>query len=250
MVKREASNQMRREFPANFHNRMRRELHARLLFQLKPRAAASTIVAYARGYLVRRLMRTERVQATRAAASTIVAYARGYLVRRLMRTERVQATVQTIRDALLCALQLHQDRGGIRGADVDLHRRLIQQITAACYSLHDTFVAAPASARCAAIAADRARRRALLQRATPPPRGKRTDVMSQSHIGVFTRPRKTPPSAMTQSNYGNTVEPARPPPLTKHPVAVPPLTKHPVAVPDDSFRKTVVAHNHNTCIIL
>ncbi|XP_037971142.2 uncharacterized protein LOC105384310 isoform X1 [Plutella xylostella] len=146
----------------------------------------------------------------RAAASTIVAYARGYLVRRLMRTERVQATVQTIRDALLCALQLHQDRGGIRGADVDLHRRLIQQITAACYSLHDTFVAAPASARCAAIAADRARRRALLQRATPPPRGKRVDIMSQSHIGVFTRPRKTPPSAMTQSNYESFSDLTRP----------------------------------------
>lgn len=45
-----------------------------------------------------------------------------------MRTERVTATVQTIRDALLCALQLHQDREGIRGADVDLHRRLIQQV--------------------------------------------------------------------------------------------------------------------------
>lgn len=64
----------------------------------------------------------------RAAATKIVALAKGYLVRRLMRTERVQATVQTIKDALLCALQLHQDREGIRGADVDLHRRLIQQV--------------------------------------------------------------------------------------------------------------------------
>ncbi|XP_048478394.1 uncharacterized protein LOC105384310 isoform X2 [Plutella xylostella] len=85
-----------------------------------------------------------------------------------------------------------------------------EEITAACYSLHDTFVAAPASARCAAIAADRARRRALLQRATPPPRGKRVDIMSQSHIGVFTRPRKTPPSAMTQSNYESFSDLTRP----------------------------------------
>lgn len=45
-----------------------------------------------------------------------------------MRTERVKGIVQTIKDALLCALQLHQDREGIRGADVDLHRRLIQQV--------------------------------------------------------------------------------------------------------------------------
>ncbi|XP_035440430.2 uncharacterized protein LOC118269429 isoform X3 [Spodoptera frugiperda] len=99
-----------------------------------------------------------------AAATKIVAVAKGYLVRRLMRTDRVQSTVQTIKDALLCALQLHQDREGIRGADVDLHRRLIQQITAACYSLHDTFVASTAAERCAMIAADRGRRRSLAAR--------------------------------------------------------------------------------------
>ncbi|KAI5635191.1 calcium-dependent calmodulin binding domain-containing protein [Phthorimaea operculella] len=102
------------------------------------------------------------------AATKIVACAKGYLVRRLMRTERVQATVQTIRDALLCALQLHQDREGIRGADVDLHRRLIQQITAACYSLHDTFVSSTASERCALIAADRGRRQALATKQPTP----------------------------------------------------------------------------------
>ncbi|XP_063624390.1 uncharacterized protein LOC134796274 isoform X2 [Cydia splendana] len=136
-----------------------------------------------------------------AAASTIVAHAKGYLVRRLLRTERVQATVQTIKDALLCALQMHQDRAGIRGADVDLHRRLIQQITAACYSLHDTFVASTPAERCALIAADRERRR------QKPARPYRTDVMSQSHSGAF--PARAPPprsgshSTMTQSHYGN-----------------------------------------------
>ncbi|XP_061716668.1 uncharacterized protein LOC133524588 isoform X2 [Cydia pomonella] len=133
-----------------------------------------------------------------AAASTIVAHAKGYLVRRLLRTERVQATVQTIKDALLCALQMHQDRAGIRGADVDLHRRLIQQITAACYSLHDTFVASTPAERCALIAADRERRR------QKPARPFRTDVMSQSHSGAF--PARAPHSSshsMTQSHYGN-----------------------------------------------
>ncbi|XP_026738901.1 uncharacterized protein LOC113501821 isoform X3 [Trichoplusia ni] len=137
-----------------------------------------------------------------AAATKIVAHAKGYLVRRLMKTDRVQATVQTIKDALLCALQLHQDREGIRGADVDLHRRLIQQITAACYSLHDTFIASTASERCGMIAADRGRRRSLAAR-----QGnnsfRQTDVMSQSHTGAFparaSRPAST--SQMTQSNY-------------------------------------------------
>ncbi|XP_063536695.1 uncharacterized protein LOC134746278 isoform X2 [Cydia strobilella] len=134
-----------------------------------------------------------------AAASTIVAHAKGYLVRRLLRTERVQATVQTIKDALLCALQMHQDRAGIRGADVDLHRRLIQQITAACYSLHDTFVASTPAERCALIAVDRERRR------QKPDRSYRTDVMSQSHSGAFPAraPRTSSHSMMTQSHYGN-----------------------------------------------
>ncbi|KOB67271.1 Uncharacterized protein OBRU01_20029, partial [Operophtera brumata] len=105
----------------------------------------------------------------RAAATKIVAFAKGHLVRRLMRTERVTGTVQTIRDALLCALDLHQDREGIRGADVDLHRRLIQQITAACYSLHDTFIASSPADRCAMLAAERARRRSLAYRALVKP---------------------------------------------------------------------------------
>ncbi|XP_028027468.1 uncharacterized protein LOC114240965 isoform X2 [Bombyx mandarina] len=110
----------------------------------------------------------------RAAATKIVSYAKGYLVRRLMRTERVRGIVQTIKDALLCALQLHQEREGIRGADVDLHRRLIQQITAACYSLHDTFITSSPSERCAMIAADR-KRKALANR--PSPRSfRQTDV--------------------------------------------------------------------------
>ncbi|KAJ8731089.1 hypothetical protein PYW07_004253 [Mythimna separata] len=140
----------------------------------------------------------------RAAATKIVALAKGYLVRRLMRTDRVQATVQTIKDALLCALQLHQDREGIRGADVDLHRRLIQQITAACYSLHDTFVASTAAERCAMIAADRGRRRSLAARQLSNSNSfRQTDLMTQSHTGAFPARAKRPTTAslMTQSNY-------------------------------------------------
>ncbi|XP_013145653.1 PREDICTED: uncharacterized protein LOC106108886 isoform X3 [Papilio polytes] len=140
----------------------------------------------------------------RAAATRIVAYAKGYLVRRLLRTERVQATVQTIRDALLCALQLHQERAGIRGPDVDLHRRLIQQITAACYSLHETFITSSAAERCALLAADRARQRALALRASPR-HYRPTDVMSQSHSGSFgSRARRaSPAAAMSHSSHGN-----------------------------------------------
>ncbi|XP_063624394.1 uncharacterized protein LOC134796274 isoform X4 [Cydia splendana] len=74
-----------------------------------------------------------------------------------------------------------------------------EQITAACYSLHDTFVASTPAERCALIAADRERRR------QKPARPYRTDVMSQSHSGAF--PARAPPprsgshSTMTQSHY-------------------------------------------------
>ncbi|XP_050684800.1 uncharacterized protein LOC126979519 isoform X3 [Leptidea sinapis] len=137
----------------------------------------------------------------RAAAAKIVACAKGYLVRRLMRTERVQTTVQTIKDALLCALQLHQDREGIRGADVDLHRRLIQQITAACYNLHDTFITSSPAERCAMISADRSRRRSLALR-SPPRLSRPTDLMTQSHCGSFPpRAKRVSASLMTHSYY-------------------------------------------------
>ncbi|KAL3284942.1 hypothetical protein HHI36_019073 [Cryptolaemus montrouzieri] len=61
------------------------------------------------------------------AASIIVAYAKGFLVRRLMKTTKVQTLIQMIQDALLCALEL-QKSDTIEEADVELHRRLIQQV--------------------------------------------------------------------------------------------------------------------------
>ncbi|KAL0882802.1 hypothetical protein ABMA27_016348 [Loxostege sticticalis] len=78
-----------------------------------------------------------------------------------------------------------------------------EQITAACYALHDTFIASTPAERCAVIAADRARRRALAQRLPPPRQQRPTDLMSQSHTGAFPARAKRPSSAslMTQSNY-------------------------------------------------
>lgn len=61
------------------------------------------------------------------AASVIGAYVKGYLTRRLLRTERVQALINTIKDALICALQLHS-ADNIDESDVELHRRLINQV--------------------------------------------------------------------------------------------------------------------------
>ncbi|CAH1959460.1 unnamed protein product [Acanthoscelides obtectus] len=61
------------------------------------------------------------------AARVICAHARGYLTRRLLKTERVQSLIMTIKDALMCALQLHS-ADNINEADVELHRRLINQV--------------------------------------------------------------------------------------------------------------------------
>lgn len=62
------------------------------------------------------------------AASKIGAAAKGYLVRRLMKTEKVQGLIQTLKDALICAMELHMTED-IQPADVELHRRLIQQVS-------------------------------------------------------------------------------------------------------------------------
>lgn len=62
------------------------------------------------------------------AASIIGAHVKGYLTRRLLKTERVQSLINTIKDALICALQLHT-ADNIDESDVELHRRLINQVS-------------------------------------------------------------------------------------------------------------------------
>lgn len=91
------------------------------------------------------------------AASIIGAAVRGYLVRRLIRTEKVQSLIETIKDALLCALQLHHTEV-IEPADVELHRRLIQQVSAACYAFHDIFFSLSIKEKMGIITVDRQRR--------------------------------------------------------------------------------------------
>lgn len=57
----------------------------------------------------------------------IGAAVRGYLVRRLIKTEKVQGLIETIKDALVCAIQLHSSEI-IDESDIELHRRLLQQV--------------------------------------------------------------------------------------------------------------------------
>lgn len=46
-----------------------------------------------------------------------------------MATERVRGLIETIKDALICAVELHNETvESINESDVELHRRLVQQV--------------------------------------------------------------------------------------------------------------------------
>nr|CAH7737919.1 unnamed protein product [Callosobruchus chinensis] len=102
------------------------------------------------------------------AAKVICAHAKGYLTRRLLRTERVQSLIITIKDALMCALQLHS-ADNINEADVELHRRLINQVSSACYAFHDVFFAFSIPEQMAMISADRQRKQEKSKRPSSAP---------------------------------------------------------------------------------
>lgn len=56
-----------------------------------------------------------------------------------MATERVRNLIETIKDALICAMQLHNETTDIiNESDVELHRRLVQQVV--CVSFICVFV--------------------------------------------------------------------------------------------------------------
>lgn len=99
------------------------------------------------------------------AANIITAAAKGFLVRRLMKTEKVEYLIQTINEAVLCAMQLHHDTlDHIEEADVELHRRLIQQVSAACYSFHNVFFATSIQDQMSFIAVDRQKKAEKMRR--------------------------------------------------------------------------------------
>ncbi|KAJ1531831.1 hypothetical protein ONE63_000483 [Megalurothrips usitatus] len=94
------------------------------------------------------------------AAARIQAGVRGYLTRRLLKTERVQNCITTIRDTIVCALQLQRECApNVEPSDLQLHGRLIQQLIAACEDLHSIFMSLSVAKRMSIIAADRERLR-------------------------------------------------------------------------------------------
>lgn len=73
----------------------------------------------------------------------VSARVKGFLTRRLLRTERVQGIIKTIRDTLEFALYFHAETpiktGKVTPAEANLHKRILMQLTSACYDFHDIF---------------------------------------------------------------------------------------------------------------
>ena len=68
----------------------------------------------------------------------VSAAAKGYLTRRLLRTGRVRSLLTSMKDTMSAALDLHRSRS-VKAEDVDLHRRLLQQLNKDSQAIHDLF---------------------------------------------------------------------------------------------------------------
>ncbi|XP_043195383.1 uncharacterized protein LOC122366833 [Amphibalanus amphitrite] len=96
-----------------------------------------------------------------ARYARVTAAARGFLTRRLMRTEKVQSLIAAVKESMVCALRLQREvdlTKQITKQDLELHERLFNQVRGACYSLHQLCIASTPQQRLAVIAADRAAR--------------------------------------------------------------------------------------------
>ncbi|XP_072337983.1 centriolar coiled-coil protein of 110 kDa-like isoform X2 [Scyliorhinus torazame] len=73
----------------------------------------------------------------------VSAVAKGFLTRRLMKTEKLKQLQQTVKDTLEFINNLQTEaplkRGAVSSQDVSLHERVIAQLRAALYEIHDIF---------------------------------------------------------------------------------------------------------------
>ncbi|XP_050421869.1 uncharacterized protein LOC126834169 [Adelges cooleyi] len=117
-----------------------------------------------------------------SAATVINAGVRGYLTRRLLKTEKAQMLKKTILDSLKTALLMHAElkKQQPTESDLDLHRRIINQLTTACYDLNDLILGS-VHERMAIIRGDRERLKTikLRRKSTPVISHKTTPTLRQ-----------------------------------------------------------------------
>jgi hypothetical protein len=135
-----------------------REQEEQLVMQMQAQTVQQPAAPKSKSPVCRSLKRSfDRSAQARSLfeSGRLSALVRGYLTRRLMTTDRVQSIIQTIRDTTTCLKELNQGSMTILPSDVELHRRLLQQLNGAIHALHDMFFEWDVNERMLVIARDR-----------------------------------------------------------------------------------------------
>ncbi|KAM6078816.1 centriolar coiled-coil protein of 110 kDa isoform 3-T3 [Theristicus caerulescens] len=155
----------------------------------------------------------------------ITAVAKGFLTRRLLQTEKLKHLKQTVKDTMEFIKNFQSEaplkRGSVSAQDASLHERVMAQLRAALYDIHDIFFTMEASERMNILRHDREvrkekmlrqmdkvkspRERATLSTATQKSLD-RKKYMKASEMGMPSKKiiikQKTPESRVLQPNQG------------------------------------------------
>ncbi|XP_040296458.1 centriolar coiled-coil protein of 110 kDa isoform X2 [Bufo bufo] len=111
--------------------------------------------------------------------SKVTALAKGFLTRRLMQTEKLKALKQTVKDTAEFIRSFHTEfqpsRGLVSVQDISLQERVIAQLRATLYEIHDIFFEMDAADRMSILTHDRElRREKMLRQMEKSPRDRMT----------------------------------------------------------------------------
>ncbi|NXQ17124.1 CP110 protein, partial [Peucedramus taeniatus] len=155
----------------------------------------------------------------------ITAVARGFLTRRLLQTEKLKQLKQTVKDTLEFIKNFQSEaplkRGSVSAQDASLHERVLAQLRAALYEIHDIFFTMDPSERMNILRHDREVRKEKMLRQMDKVKSPRERVtlstatqksldrkkyMKASEIGIPSKKiiikQKTPQNRILQPNQG------------------------------------------------
>ncbi|NXY65316.1 CP110 protein, partial [Callaeas wilsoni] len=155
----------------------------------------------------------------------ITAVAKGFLTRRLLQTEKLKHLKQTVKDTLEFIKNFQSEaplkRGNVSAQDASLHERVMAQLRAALYDIHDIFFTMEASERMNILRHDREVRKEKMLRQMDKVKSPRERVtlstatqksldrkkyMKASEMGIPSKKviikQKTPENRILQPNQG------------------------------------------------
>ncbi|XP_053847596.1 centriolar coiled-coil protein of 110 kDa isoform X3 [Vidua macroura] len=155
----------------------------------------------------------------------ITAVAKGFLTRRLLQTEKLKHLKQTVKDTLEFIKNFQSEaplkRGNVSAQDASLHERVMAQLRAALYDIHDIFFTMDASERMNILRHDREVRKEKMLRQMDKVKSPRERVtlstatqksldrkkyMKASEMGIPSKKiimkQKTPQNRILQPNQG------------------------------------------------